>query len=202
MFDPTDNHQGSTFRQRIILTIIGGTFLVCAAAAGVNAIWQRVTGSMDENLIRTQVALEIMLTQLSVSANSNIVSITPSTGSQSIQIYQSPVPMRITATTSLPLSLVPMSPTNPAPSSYCDGVSHSIPPDPISAPTGCLLIVEWWVPPNPTPCGVIFVFDAPIIREGAIGTWWHVYPNRLESHLKEYQSKPNNANCIVEDLRG
>ena len=69
-----------------------------------------------------------------------------------------------------------------------------------TAPTnGCVLTVEWWVPPNSSNCGIIITTSNPVIPTGAIGSWWYVYPQRPDSQKEEYLAK--NPQCKVEDLR-
>ncbi len=74
---------------------------------------------------------------------------------------------------------------------------------PETPPEGCVLVVEWWVPPTPTSCGIIFSYEVPNLPSGAIGTWWHIHPNRVQSHTNEYLARPGiqSAQCSVEDLR-
>jgi hypothetical protein len=55
--------------------------------------------------------------------------------------------------------------------------------------SGCVLIVEWWVPPAPEPCGIIVTTESPIITAEAIGTWWLVNQNRVQSHIQEFLAK-------------
>jgi hypothetical protein len=69
-----------------------------------------------------------------------------------------------------------------------------------SAPrNGCVLVVEWWVPPNSANCGIIITTNDPIIPKKAIGAWWYVYSQRPDSHKEEYLAK--NPKCEVQDLR-
>lgn len=69
-----------------------------------------------------------------------------------------------------------------------------------SVPTnGCILIIEWWVPPDASNCGIIITTSNPVFPNGAIGTWWYVYPQRPDSHKQEFLAK--NPQCKVEDLR-
>lgn len=70
---------------------------------------------------------------------------------------------------------------------------------PVVPPTGCVLMIEWYVPPNSDNCGLIITTDNPVIPEGAIGVWWHVYPQRPEIHQQAYLEKY--PQCKVEDLR-
>ena len=74
-----------------------------------------------------------------------------------------------------------------------------LPPMPSAPTNGCVLIVEWWVPPNSANCGILITTNAPVIPEGSIGAWWYVYPQRSDSHKQEFLAK--NPQCKVEDLR-
>jgi len=85
------------------------------------------------------------------------------------------------------------------PSPFCYG-SGSIPPIPSAPPSGCILIVEWWVKPNPTPCGLLITRDIPSsVPSAAVGTWYVVYPSRPDSHIKEFQAR--DIPCEIKDLR-
>jgi len=77
--------------------------------------------------------------------------------------------------------------------------SGNLPPVPEAPPTGCILIVEWWVKPDPTPCGLLITRNDPSIPSDAVGSWWYVYPNRPDQHIKEYQAK--DLPCDIQDLR-
>ena len=69
-----------------------------------------------------------------------------------------------------------------------------------SAPSsGCVLIVEWWIPPDASNCGILITASTPDIPNNATGTWWNVYPTRPESHVQEFLQK--NPSCKVEDKR-
>ena len=69
-----------------------------------------------------------------------------------------------------------------------------------SAPAnGCVLIVEWWVPPDSANCGILITTSNPIIPDGSVGAWWYVYPQRPDSHKQEFLAK--NPHCKVEDFR-
>lgn len=62
----------------------------------------------------------------------------------------------------------------------------------------CILIVEWWIPSAPQPCGIIVTTEKPIIPEDAIGTWWLVNENRVQSHIQEFLAK--NDYCEVSNM--
>jgi hypothetical protein len=68
-------------------------------------------------------------------------------------------------------------------------------------PKGLVLIVEWWYPPNPTPCGIWIATTAVPFSQGVEGRWWYVPPERVSQHIDEYKSKPNSVNCEVKDFR-
>ena len=80
----------------------------------------------------------------------------------------------------------------------CTG-DGDIPPLPSAPPSGCILIAEWWIPPDASNCGILVTRSQPDISTDAVGTWWYVYPNRPDSHIKEYQQKY--PQCRVDDLR-
>ena len=78
----------------------------------------------------------------------------------------------------------------------------SIPPLPLAPPKGCILILEWWIPPSTdgSNCGILITENEPSsISADAIGTWWFVSPNRPDTHLEGFQAK--NPHCGVQDLR-
>jgi hypothetical protein len=70
---------------------------------------------------------------------------------------------------------------------------------PSEPPNGCVLIVEWWIPPDSANCGIMITVQQPAIPEGAIGVWWYVYPQRPDSHKQEFLAKY--PYCKVEDFR-
>jgi hypothetical protein len=94
-------------------------------------------------------------------------------------------------------------PTLHQPSINCQEVGgasgFALPPNP-QAPTGsCVLIIEWWVPPDTNNCGILITSKEPNIPDNSIGSWWYVYPQRPDSHKQEFLTK--NPHCKVEDLR-
>ncbi|RME60583.1 hypothetical protein D6779_01920 [Candidatus Parcubacteria bacterium] len=79
-------------------------------------------------------------------------------------------------------------------------LGNPFPPLPEAPVGGCVLIVEWWVPPDGNNCGILVTTGtADSLPEGAIGVWWYVYPARPPSHIQEFSQK--NPQCKVEDLR-
>lgn len=90
--------------------------------------------------------------------------------------------------------------TSPVTSGNCQETSgqglSSLPSAPSS---GCVLIVEWWIPPDASNCGILITANTPDIPNNATGTWWNVYPTRPESHVQEFLQK--NPSCKVEDKR-
>lgn len=96
---------------------------------------------------------------------------------------------------------VPQPTTMPAPpSSNCQETGgETLSPLPAAPPDGCVLIIEWWVPPDSSNCEVLVTFNSPVLPEGAAGTWWYTYPSRPESHIQAYLQKY--PYCRVEDLR-
>ncbi len=69
-----------------------------------------------------------------------------------------------------------------------------------SAPSaGCVLIVEWWYPPDANNCGILITSGNPNLPNNPTGTWWNVYPTRPESHIQEFQQK--SPQCKVDDQR-
>ncbi|PIE82100.1 MAG: hypothetical protein CSA11_01655 [Chloroflexi bacterium] len=78
----------------------------------------------------------------------------------------------------------------------------SIPPLPLAPPQGCILILEWWIPPSTdgSNCGILITeYEPSSISADAVGTWWYVYPNRPDDHLQGFQTK--NPHCGFQDLR-
>lgn len=74
-----------------------------------------------------------------------------------------------------------------------------LPPTPSAPVNDCVLIVEWWVPPDSSNCGILITTQDPVLPEDSIGAWWYVYPQRPDSHIREFLAK--NPHCQVEDLR-
>src|SRR3990172_4982811 len=58
------------------------------------------------------------------------------------------------------LALTPQFAATTLPSAVCTA-SGRIPPLPQAPPAGCVLLVEWWVRPYPTPCGLLITRDSP-----------------------------------------
>lgn len=86
------------------------------------------------------------------------------------------------------------------PSSNCQETGgESLSPPPAAPPAGCVLIIEWWVPPDSSDCEVLITFTPPSLPAGAAGVWWYTYPSRPEAHIKAYQAKY--PHCRVVDLR-
>ena len=102
-----------------------------------------------------------------------------------------------------PTSATISEPTQQQSSGICQesgGASgHPLPPSPSAPVNGCVLIAEWWVPPDSSNCGILITTKSPVLPEGSIGSWWYVYPQRPESHKNEYLAK--NSHCKVEDFR-
>ena len=96
---------------------------------------------------------------------------------------------------------VPQPTTIPAPpSSNCKETGgETLSPLPAAPPDGCVLIIEWWVPPDTNNCEVLVTFNPPVLPEGATGTWWYTYPDRPASHIQAFRQKY--PHCRVEDLR-
>jgi len=105
--------------------------------------------------------------------------------------------------TSQPTSTNIALPTQPQSSGVCQesgGASgFPLPPTPSAPVNGCVLIVEWWVPPDSSNCGILITTQNPVLPTDSIGAWWYVYPQRPDSHIKEFLAK--NPHCKVEDLR-
>ncbi len=79
--------------------------------------------------------------------------------------------------------------------------SGSVPPAPSAPPPGCVLTVEWWYPPNPTPCGLWISYDAVSFDEGVAGSWWYESDVTVPSHIKTFKARDTNAPCEVVDYR-
>lgn len=76
---------------------------------------------------------------------------------------------------------------------------HPLPPSPSAPTNGCVLIIEWWVPPDANNCGILITTQSPVVPDNSIGAWWYVYPQRPDSHKQEFLAK--NPHCKVEDFR-
>jgi len=100
----------------------------------------------------------------------------------------------VTTATDIPRQMTPV------PGATCNNTGY-IPPLPSAPPNGCILVVEWWIPPSADAehCGILITQREPDVSSEAIGTWWFVYPNRSDSHIREYQQK--NPHCEIEYLR-
>jgi len=72
-------------------------------------------------------------------------------------------------------------------------------PIPNAPPDGCVLTVEWWYPPNSTPCGLWITDSAVEFNEGVAGYWWYEYDTTVLTHIQSFQSKYNY--CEVKDFR-
>lgn len=74
-----------------------------------------------------------------------------------------------------------------------------MPPIPGPPPQGCVLTVEWWYPPNPTPCGLWITYGEVEFDEGVAGYWWYEYDVTVPGHIRAFQEKYNY--CEVRDFR-
>jgi len=99
--------------------------------------------------------------------------------------------------TNTPIPPTPIPPTSTPELVKCEG-SDDLSLLPLAPPSGCVLIIEWYISTN-EQCGILFTRDEPDIAAQAIGMWWYVYPNRPDSHLEEYKQKY--PHCEVRDLR-
>jgi hypothetical protein len=97
------------------------------------------------------------------------------------------------APSNTPAELAPQPPPSKVECSGEGGLSS--PTLPSAPPEGCVLIVEWWYPPKPTPCGIWIAATAvPSFRHNVHGHWWYVPPERVSPHIAKYKSKPNSVN--------
>jgi len=110
---------------------------------------------------------------------------------------QTSLPTATSTETPVPPTSTSIPPTNTPAPVKCEG-SGDLSLLPLAPPNGCVLIVEWYISAN-EQCGILFTQNEPGIAAQAIGTWWYVYPNRLDSHLGEYRQKY--PHCEVQDLR-
>ena len=70
---------------------------------------------------------------------------------------------------------------------------------PYAPSNGCVLIVEWWIPPDPSNCGILITTAAPGISRNISGRWWNINPSYVDSHVQGYiQVHPG---CKVDDQR-
>lgn len=108
---------------------------------------------------------------------------------------------------SVPNSNIQPTSANPQPTQQSSGVcqesggasGHPLPPSPSAPTNGCVLIIEWWVPPDANNCGILITTQSPVVPDNSIGAWWYVYPQRPDSHKQEFLAK--NPHCKVEDFR-
>lgn len=70
---------------------------------------------------------------------------------------------------------------------------------PYAPSTGCILIVEWWTPPNAFNCGILITTGSPNISRNASGMWWNINPSHVESRVQGYLQV--NPGCKVDDQR-
>jgi hypothetical protein len=77
----------------------------------------------------------------------------------------------------------------------------SMPPVPSAPPPGCVLTVEWWYPPNPTPCGLWITHRGVEFKEGVAGHWWHEYDSTVAAHIQAFKAKDTSKPCGVVDYR-
>jgi hypothetical protein len=77
----------------------------------------------------------------------------------------------------------------------------SMPPVPDAPPPGCVLIVEWWYPPNPTPCGLWITYRGVEFKEGVAGHWWYEYDSTVAAHIQAFKAKDTSKPCEVVDYR-
>jgi len=97
---------------------------------------------------------------------------------------------------------VPVRPTvasRPTPLSQECNQGGFMPPIPAPPPPGCVLTVEWWYPPNPTPCGLWITYGAVEFDEGVAGYWWYEYDVTVPGHIRAFKEKYNY--CEVKDFR-
>jgi hypothetical protein len=176
--------------QRVVLILIGSIFIFGAVLPALSA---RMSLSATEptttpgSVSRSTVTSELPTAVLPTSILSTLV---PPTFVLPTSVPPTPIPV-------LPS---PLPTTLSVPPADCSGTGN-IPPLPSAPSDGCVLILEWWIPPtvDSEHCGIVMTRGAPSIAADAIGTWWYVYPNRPDSHLKEFQQK--SRECRVEDLR-
>lgn len=100
---------------------------------------------------------------------------------------------------------VPVPSPTPSPRAFCPGGAGTLitAQAPQAPPAGCVLVTEWWVPPGPAPCGIIFSYTVPDLPANAQGRWYHIYPGRVTGHLNDFRARDDvqRAGCSVEDLR-
>lgn len=72
----------------------------------------------------------------------------------------------------------------------------SLPYEPSS---GCVLVVEWWIPPSPFSCGILITTGTPGISRNAIGRWSNINPTYIDSLVQGYLQ--THSGCKVEDQR-
>ncbi len=80
----------------------------------------------------------------------------------------------------------------------CSGQGF-MPPIPGPPPQGCVLTVEWWYPPDPTPCGLWITYGAVEFDDGVAGYWWYEYDVTVPEHIRAFKEKYDY--CEVKDFR-
>lgn len=87
-----------------------------------------------------------------------------------------------------------------APQANCSQ-NGGMPPVPSAPPPGCVLTVEWWYPPNPTPCGLRITRGGVKFKEGVAGHWWHEYDSTITAHIQAFKAKDTSKPCEIIDDR-
>jgi len=89
--------------------------------------------------------------------------------------------------------------TTPAQPDISCNQQGKLPPIPNAPPDGCVLTVEWWYPPDSTPCGLWITDRIVEFNEGVAGYWWYEYDTTVPTHIQAFQSKYDY--CEVKDFR-
>lgn len=118
-------------------------------------------------------------------------------GDAELQAHPNPTQLEIVDTPSLqPLATLSSS----VPSQSCqEAKGENLQSPPSAPPRGCVLIIEWWVPPNANDCGILITYGSPSLPGGSAGTWWYTDPGRPAAHIQEFRQKY--PYCKVDDLR-
>ncbi len=126
---------------------------------------------------------------------------------QTFQATVSALQTQVSSGQQLPQATSPSSSTQPAarpsspvsrPNVVCNQQGY-MPPIPAPPPTGCVLTVEWWYPPNPEPCGLWITYGQVEFQQGVAGYWWYEYDVTVPGHIQAFKQKYDY--CEVKDFR-
>ena len=182
---------------------------VIGAFAFIIAIIGRVKTIIEPSpAMRLALAL-FGLSLMAMSVGSYFFSLQTSPEATETPVWQPQQPTAVIATQEPPLSApsssqvtqqpsVTQPPTSVTAPQECRGQGF-MPPIPGPPPQGCVLTIEWWYPPNPTPCGLWITYGEVEFDEGVAGYWWYEYDVTVPGHIRAFKEKYDY--CEVRDLR-